>query len=272
MRSIDKNKRANYYKTIESNELEKKIAWIQEPFSEVDLVSFFHVGKLSRFIILSTSEKGFFLSKRRSRRNELELFTEKTMTVKEIAVELKVGESSVKRAVEKLRPVLGAVALNKQGGYLFTEKQASLLKQELEKHHNLAIRQIDYVTTELEEMQMIQKGYALAVQKMNEYKKRAEQAEAVVNRIADSSGLKSIKEVADILGYGEKTYFATLRGLGILFKDNGVNLPKREYINQGYFEVKEEPYERNGNTYLYSRVYVTAKGLLWLEKKTPKVA
>ena len=75
-----------------------------------------------------------------------------------------------------------------------------------------------------------------------------------------------------LLGYGEKTYFATLRGLGILFKDNGVNLPKREYINQGYFEVKEEPYESNGNTYLYSRVYVTAKGLLWLEKKTPKVA
>ena len=35
-------------------------------------------------------------------------------------------------------------------------------------------------------------------------------------RIADSSGLKTIKEVAGILGYGEKTYFAMLRGLGIL--------------------------------------------------------
>lgn len=89
-------------------------------------------------------------------------------------------------------------------------------------------------------------------------------------RIADSSGLKTIKEAANILGYGEKTYFAILRDMGILFRDNGINLPKREYIDSGYFEVKEEPYERNGQTYLYSRVFVTAKGLLWLEKKTPK--
>lgn len=91
------------------------------------------------------------------------------------------------------------------------------------------------------------------------------------DRIADSSGLKTIKEVAGILGYGEKTYFSILRGEGILFKDNGVNFPKREYINAGYFEVKEEPYERHGLPCLYSRIFVTAKGLLWLEKKTPSV-
>ena len=91
-------------------------------------------------------------------------------------------------------------------------------------------------------------------------------------RIANSSGLKTIKEVANILGYGEKTYFALLRDKKILFKDNGVNLPMREYIESGYFEVKEEPFKRDGQTYLYSRVFVTAKGLLWLEKKTPKEA
>ena len=154
---------------------------------------------------------------------------------------------------------------------MFDEEQATLIKREIQKHHNLASRQIDSVSTEIEVMQKIQEGYALAVQKMNEYKLRAEKAESVVNRIADSTGLKTIKEVADILGYGEKTYFALLRDMGILFRENGINLPKREYINSGYFEVKEEPYERNGKTFLYSRIYVTAKGLLWLEKKTPSM-
>ena len=88
-------------------------------------------------------------------------------------------------------------------------------------------------------------------------------------RISESKGLKTIKEVADILGYGEKTYFAMLRDMGILFKENGSNLPKREYISSGYFDVKEVPYKRNGEQCLYSKTYVTAKGLLWLEKKTP---
>lgn len=207
----------------------------------------------------------------------MELFTEKTMTTKELAETLGVDVSTVKKTVKRLEEgsaVLHCLTKDKYGNdcFKFTEQQATIIKKEIQKHHNLASRQIDSVSTEMEVMLKIQEGYALAVQKMNEYKVRAEKAESVVNRIADSSGLKTIKEVADILGYGEKTYFATLRGLGILFKDNGVNLPKREYINQGYFEVKEEPYERNGNTYLYSRVYVTAKGMLWLEKKTPKVA
>lgn len=87
-------------------------------------------------------------------------------------------------------------------------------------------------------------------------------------RISESKGLKTLKEVADILGFGEKTYFAMLRDMGILFRENGTNLPKREYIKSGYFEVKEVPYERKGEPCLYTKVYVTAKGLLWLEKKT----
>lgn len=206
--------------------------------------------------------------------NELSLFNnqEKTMTTKELADVLGVDVDTINNTVKKLG--FSEIHRKSTGGRptkVFTEQQATIIKQEIEKHHNLTNRKIDNVSTEMEVMLKIQEGYALAVQKMQEYKQRAEQAESVVTRIADSSGLKTIKETADILGYGEKNYFAMLRGMGILFRDNGVNLPKRGYIESGYFEVKEEPYEKNGKTYLYSRVYVTAKGLLWLEKKTPSV-
>lgn len=196
--------------------------------------------------------------------NELELFNEeKTMTVKEVSKVLGVTPEAIKKHVRELYPeiIKNGVAIK------LNERQVTEIKQKM-----LPTTEVVGATTDYEMELMTQKVIAYHIQKANEYKARAEAAESVVNRIADSSGLKSIKEVADILGYGEKTYFATLRGLGILFKDNGVNLPKREYINQGYFEVKEEPYERNGNNFLYSRVFVTAKGLLWLEKKTPKIA
>lgn len=204
--------------------------------------------------------------------NELSNLTEKTITTKELAEVLGVAPRTIQLAVEKLglTNVLSQVKIRGQNAYIYTEQQATIIKQEIQKHHNLQSRQIDNVSTEMEIMLKIQEGYSLAVQKMNEYKIRAEKAESVVNRIADSTGLKTIQEVADVLGYGSKTFFAMLRGYGILYTTNGVNLPKREYINAGYFEVKEEPYERYGKTFLYSRIYVTSKGLLWLEKKTAK--
>lgn len=206
--------------------------------------------------------------------NELSNLTEKTITTKELAEVLGVSERTV-RDTAKSKGVEGTFqTLNTNGGNqsvkVYNEQQATILKQEIQKHHNLQSRQIDNVSTEMEIMLKIQEGYSLAVQKMKEYKIRAEKAESVVNRIADSTGLKTIQEVADVLGYGSKTFFAMLRGYGILYTTNGVNLPKREYINAGYFEVKEEPYERYGKTFLYSRIYVTSKGLLWLEKKTAK--
>lgn len=69
----------------------------------------------------------------------------KTITTKELANALEVGLSTIKRAILKLGPVLGEVKKNNQGGYLFREEQATLIKQEIQKHHNLQSRKIDTV-------------------------------------------------------------------------------------------------------------------------------
>jgi phage antirepressor YoqD-like protein/biotin operon repressor len=206
--------------------------------------------------------------------NELSLFdkSEKTVTTKELSETLNVGESSIKRTVVKLRPVLGEVKTNRQGGYAFNEKQATLIKQEVQKHHNLANRQIDNITTELEENQTIANAMMILQRRNDELRQRAELAEESLQRLADAKGEKTVKEVAKILGYGEKNFFALMRGMGIFFYDNGINLPKQEYINSGYFFVKTENYPRNGEEFTYTRIYVTAKGLVWLEKKTKSVA
>ena len=105
-----------------------------------------------------------------------------------------------------------------------------------------------------------------------ETKQRAEAAEGSLSRLTNASGEKTVQEVAKILGYGSNNFYALLRGMGIFYKDNGINLPKQEYINSGYFIVKVENFTRNGEDCTYSRIFVTAKGLTWLEKKTKESA
>jgi len=89
----------------------------------------------------------------------------------------------------------------------------------------------------------------------------------VYEKISDSSGLKSLQEVSKILGYGPKQFFKKLRDEHILYMDNGVNLPYQEFIDNGIFVVREEPYVAGGEYRVYSRIFVTGKGELWLTRK-----
>lgn len=86
------------------------------------------------------------------------------------------------------------------------------------------------------------------------------------DRIADAKGYKTIREVAAILNIGANTLFALLRDMGILYRENTTNLPKREHIEAGRFIVIEEPFQKGSETCVYSKVLVTPKGELWLAK------
>ena len=88
----------------------------------------------------------------------------------------------------------------------------------------------------------------------------------VYDRISNAEGLKSVAEVAAILGYGSNTLFSILRDRKIFYRLDGNNLPMREHIVSGRFIVREEPYDKGGEAHTYSRIFVTPKGLLWLDK------
>jgi len=230
---------------------------------------------------------GFFIW--RCRRNELAVKPEKTMTTRELAEALGVSADTIKNCIRRIMPD----KMQHGKATLLNETEVACISSELKNNDHVldkltgeTVSRVENSTTELEILANARSAFMaldeLYRQKEAEYKSIIAQKDSQLEeqrpmvegyaRIADSSGLKTIQEVADILGYGSRTYFAMLRGLGILYTTNGVNLPKRSYIDSGYFVVKEEPYERNGNTYLYSRIYVTSKGLLWLEKKTPRTA
>ena len=80
--------------------------------------------------------------------NELSLVTdlksEKTVTTKELAEVLGVDVSTVIKTVKRLNETSDVLPKFKQGQTpRYTEEQATLIKQEIQKHHNLASRQID---------------------------------------------------------------------------------------------------------------------------------
>lgn len=74
------------------------------------------------------------------------------ITTKELAEVLKVSIDTVTRAANKVLAPSAILRRVVNGGNskVFTEEQATLIKNEIKKHHNLATRQIDNVSTDLE--------------------------------------------------------------------------------------------------------------------------
>ena len=203
---------------------------------------------------------------------------EKTMTMQEIADAMGVSYDTVNRCVKRCFPD----KLEHGKRAYFNEAEVALISKELKSNTYVSSQltveagaTVKNTTTELEVIANYKQATEALITMLNakneELKKQLIEQQPKVdtyNRIANSKGLKTMQEVAAELNIGTNTLFATLRGLGILWRDrHGTNLPKREYIERGYFEVKEEPYKRDNKDFVYTRVFATAKGLLWLEKK-----
>jgi len=87
----------------------------------------------------------------------------------------------------------------------------------------------------------------------------------VYDTIIDSRDLLSMDKVAKILnaGMGRNNLFRELRKRKILMDSN---VPYQQYMNRGYFEVKEKHYDVNGETRIAKTTLVTQKGLVYLQK------
>lgn len=68
------------------------------------------------------------------------------------------------------------------------------------------------------------------------------------------------------LPFGRNILFSKLREEGIFFKNR--NEPKQQYINQGYFELRQKLIQRDSHkSFVVTKILVTQKGLYWLSKK-----
>lgn len=205
--------------------------------------------------------------------------SEKLMTTLELSNVLHVSLTTVKTTVKKLGRVLGSVKKNNQGGYLFTEKQSTLIKQEIQKHHNLANRQIDNVSTELEENQTIANAMAILQRRSIELQQELANKNQLIEELtpdaeswrafADSDGTFSVTNVAKCLGLKRDDIFEFLKLRGYIMRVQSQN-PDKKGKYQGTALGIERGYIKN---YVFTndkisniQFHLTPKGMQKVEK------
>ena len=79
----------------------------------------------------------------------------------------------------------------------------------------------------------------------------------------DGSNLQTMNDVAKCLGIGRNKLFKFLREHKIMRANN---TPYQEYIDRGYFEVKEKPIQMGDSVINYAQTYVAARGVDYIRK------
>ena len=201
----------------------------------------------------------------------------KTVTTKELASVLGVEPRTIQLAVQKLglANVLSQVKIRGQNSFVFTEEQATLIKQHIQEHHNLANRKIDTVTTEVEENQMIAQAFSILQRRIDDANKeiaKLKPAAEFAYQICSSKDAIDIGNCAKVLNrnIGRNTLFEFLRNKKILNQDN---IPYQKYIDLGYFRVIESKFTiPSGETKISLKTLVFQKGVAYINKLLSKEA
>lgn len=83
------------------------------------------------------------------------------------------------------------------------------------------------------------------------------------DKFISGENYQKVGQVAKVLGIGRNKLFAFLRERKVFMTDN---TPYQQYIDRGYFVVKEKPIEMGSQVINKPQTYVTAKGVDYLSK------
>ena len=100
------------------------------------------------------------------------------------------------------------------------------------------------------------------INQLNERIRKDEPKVKFADHVGDSTNVIDVNRMAKLcadhgIRIGRNRLFAWMRSRGILM---GGNIPYQEYIENGYFRVKESVYETNGQKRTYQQTFVTGKG------------
>ena len=110
------------------------------------------------------------------------------------------------------------------------------------------------------------------INQLNERIRKDESKVKFADHVSDSTNLIDVNKMAKLcadhgIRIGRNRLFAWMRARGILM---GGNIPYQEYIENGYFRVKESVYESNGQTRTYQQTFVTGKGQQYILSRLMK--
>lgn len=196
---------------------------------------------------------------------------QRTMTTKELADALGVDVRTVQRAANECfdPATVQSRVVNGGNSKVFTEEQATLIKLNIQQHHNLATRQIDNVSTEVEENQVIAKAIGILQRRLSDAEKEVEKLKPAAEfayQICSSKDAIDIGNCAKVLNrnIGRNRLFEFLRNKNILQQDN---IPYQKYIDSGYFRVIETKFTiPSGETKISLKTLVLQKGVAYINK------
>ena len=196
------------------------------------------------------------------------------MTTKELAEALGVTPRTIQQTVESMgEDFTKSISQSSTGGrptMIFNQAQATAIKLELKNHSK--VNELS-PKTELEKALIVEQALQYLLEKKTELMAQLEESAKTIREqgtfidtVTASADLLDMKQTADTLnlpGLGRNNLITELKKRQILTPSGA---PYRQYIEAGYFCVKEVPYSRDGKTYIYSKTYATQKGLYWLTK------
>ena len=102
----------------------------------------------------------------------------------------------------------------------------------------------------------------ITIRQLNEKIRRDEPLVQFANQVADTENVIDIGRMAKLaneenIRIGRNTLFRWLKGRKILMSNN---IPYQQFIDRGYFVVKESMYGQHGMQKTYQQTYVTGKG------------
>lgn len=211
---------------------------------------------------------------------------ETLVTTKQLAdvlgVDVRTINGTVERLLESTCQKFGVVNSISNGGRptkVFTQEQATIIKQEIQKHHNLANRQIDNVSTELEENQTIANAMAILQRRSIELQQQLENKNKQIEELtpdaeswrtfAESDGTFSATNVAKLLQIKRDDILQFLEIKKYIMRERHDNPDKKgKYqatalgIDLGY--VKNYLYTKDNFSCV--QFHITPKGMQKIEK------
>ena len=110
------------------------------------------------------------------------------------------------------------------------------------------------------------------INQLNDRIRKDEPKVKFADHVGDSTNVIDVNRMAKLcadhgIRIGRNRLFAWMRSRGILM---GGNIPYQEYIENGYFRVKESVYETNGQERTYQQTFVTGKGQQYILSRLMK--
>ena len=194
--------------------------------------------------------------------NDLSLFGDKRMTVREVAEVLGVDPEAIKKHIRELFPEL---MRNGVPTYL-NEQQVVEIKR-----HMLPTTEVVGATTDLEMKQKAAEVMAWLLRDNEQLKNRNAELEpkaAFFDAVADSKTALQMRDVAaalNIPGLGRNKIFEILRAKNVL---DGRNIPYREFQDRGYFRVVEQSWtDSQGDSHINLKTLVYQRGVEFIRKQ-----